>query len=105
MDRSWRRWARGAAAASVVAGLLACGGVSWPGRSSANVEACRAYRDAYNALPCTRADLPASFCPDTLDALGCDATAYYGCLEAAVRCNEENLLDATAQLRCASDCP
>lgn len=98
-------WTRRLALVAGTAVLLACGGVSWPGSAGpANTDACRAYRDRYNALPCTRTDLPPSFCPEELDRAGCDATTYYTCLAEGVRC-KGNLVDATGQLDCVAACP
>ncbi|MEZ4240072.1 MAG: hypothetical protein R3F59_28770 [Myxococcota bacterium] len=96
--------ARVGIAAAVVLGLgLACSGMDLPsgGGSSANVEACKQYVEAFNGAACNQVDLNAAdLCPDTLNMSPCDLSPYYKCMADAVKCNGD-FLDISGQANCS----
>lgn len=91
----------GVALATLLAAGLACSGMQMPaGGGKANVAACKAYVEAFNAAPCTAMDQnPAELCPATLDAMPCDWTDYYKCMSEAVQCHGE-FVDISGQANC-----
>jgi len=86
------------AAASTLGFSLACGG----GGSYANVDACKSYITTQNELPCMKAaQIEADqMCPSQLDMSPIDMTEYYGCMEAAAKCNGD-IPDLAGQVDCS----
>ena len=83
--------------------LLACSGVRLPitGRWD-NVEACRRYVDAYNALECVSdhdALSPGDNCPAVLDSFPCDLTEHYACMIPRTVCSDGRV-DVSGHLEC-----
>ena len=96
--------ARGVVAFVVVMGLLACSGVRLPviGGRWNNVEACRAYVAAYNALECVSdsdAHSPRDNCPSSLDEVPCDLSEHYACMIPRTVC-VDGRPDVSAHLEC-----